>query len=379
LLFSVTDSGIGIPADKQETIFEAFEQEDSSTTRRHGGTGLGLTIASRLVALMGGKITVKSSPGQGSTFAFTARFELAPKDEGGRRKDEKTSHSDSCFIPHPLSLALRVLVAEDNEFNVQVLEQLLLRRGHQVRVATNGREALNLCEQGSFDLLLLDLHMPEMDGFQVIHAIRERERGLGGHLPVIALTARSRSEDRAKCLAAGMDDFLSKPIRGDDLFQAIDRIIRKDEGGRMKDENDRISSSDSSFIPHPSSFGAGLLDAPTLLAACGGNPLILNKLCETFRKSLPQHIKSIHEALGDRNAHALRESAHKLHGMIATFSRVAGGLASDLEDYAESDRLDECVPLAAQLDMTARDLIDQLAGVSVEILQQRAASVKDEG
>src|SRR5439155_9800312 len=119
---------------------------------------------------------------------------------------------------------LRILVAEDNELNAQLLEHLLVRRGHRVRLANNGREALALAEEGGFDLLLLDVHMPELDGFQVIRAVRERERSAGGHLPVIALTARSRNEDRERCLAAGMDDFLTKPIGPAELFAAIDRV-----------------------------------------------------------------------------------------------------------------------------------------------------------
>src|SRR5205823_11109693 len=114
-------------------------------------------------------------------------------------------------VQTPTAAALHILVAEDNEFNAQLLEQLLVRRGHRVRLANNGREALALAEEGGFDLLLLDVHMPELDGFQVVQAVRERERSAGGHLPVIALTARSRKEDRDRCLAAGMDDFLAKP------------------------------------------------------------------------------------------------------------------------------------------------------------------------
>ena len=121
--------------------------------------------------------------------------------------------------PAPAAAPLHILVAEDNEFNAQLLEQLLARRGHRVRLATNGREALALAEEGGFDLLLLDVHMPELDGFQVVRAIRERERTAGGHLPVIALTARSRNEDRERCLAAGMDDFLTKPIRPAELLR----------------------------------------------------------------------------------------------------------------------------------------------------------------
>src|SRR5438270_13159028 len=129
-------------------------------------------------------------------------------------------------ILHPPSFPLHILVAEDNELSAQVLEQALVRQGHRVRLASNGREVLALAEQGGFDLLLLDVHMPELDGFQVVRAVRERELTAGGHLPIIALTARSRKEDRERCLAAGMDDFQTKPIRPADLLAAIDRVLK---------------------------------------------------------------------------------------------------------------------------------------------------------
>ena len=216
--------------------------------------------------------------------------------------------------PVPAAAPLHILVAEDNEFNAQLLEQLLVRRGHRVRLATNGREALALAEEGGFDLLLLDVHMPELDGFQVVQAIRERERTAGGHLPVIALTARSRKEDRERCLAAGMDDFLAKPIQAADLWAAIDRVV----GAR----------------PPADRPGPGLLDPRVLLAACGGDAAILEKICQAFRARLPDHLTAVQDALRDRDAPRLREAAHKLCGMVAAFSTVAGGVASDLEDHA---------------------------------------------
>ena len=127
-------------------------------------------------------------------------------------------------MPFTAATPLHILLAEDDELSAQVVEQLLTRKGHRVRRASNGREALALAQEGGFDLLLLDVHMPELDGFQVVRAVREREQGGGGHLPVIALTARSRTEDRERCLAAGMDDFLSKPVQAADLLAAIARV-----------------------------------------------------------------------------------------------------------------------------------------------------------
>ena len=217
LRFSINDSGIGISPSHQARIFEAFAQVDASTTRKHGGAGLGLTIAARLVALLGGTIGVESVLGRGSQFRFTAQLTRGTLAQVAvpRRNEKREARARP----------LKILVAEDNEFNTQVLELMLERRGHMPSLCRTGDEALRLSEAYPFDLLLLDLHMPVLDGFQVIERIRARERTTGGHLPAIALTARSRPEDRERCLAAGMDDFLSKPLRADALWEAIERAV----------------------------------------------------------------------------------------------------------------------------------------------------------
>src|SRR5262249_47428395 len=210
-------------------------------------------------------------------------------------------------------------------------------------LANNGREALALADADDFDLLLLDVHMPELDGFQVVQAIRERERTAGGHLPVIALTARSRREDRARCLAAGMDDFLAKPIQAADLWAAIDRVLRqKAEGGRQEAEGSagaEPSGLPSAFCRPPSASGGGLLDRRVLLAACGGDAATLEEICQVFRARLPEHLKAIRDALRDRDAPRLRDVAHKLAGMVATFSTAAGSVALELEDRAAQAQL----------------------------------------
>jgi two-component system, sensor histidine kinase and response regulator len=527
LQFTVSDTGIGIPKDRQERIFRAFEQEDTSTTRKYGGTGLGLTIAARLVALMGGQITVESEPGRGSTFAFTARFGRQahpPGEPGGVSPrnavppvllqnlpvlivdDNATNrrileewlrgwqmkpvavgdgvaamdalwHSTASGRPYPLVLLdarmpdveglvlatqirqraelsatriilltsgdrpgdlarfreqrvnahllkpvqqdelletiyrvmsrtnggepgasatgarpavlwhrpeimpqhgasvpaappLHILVAEDNEFNAQLLEQLLVRRGYRVWLVNNGREALSLAEEAAFHLLLLDVHMPELDGFQVIQAIRERERSTGGHLPVIALTARSRKEDRERCLAAGMDDFLAKPIQAANLWVAIDRVV----DAHRTPHAPREAILSRSVRP---TVGERLLDPRVLLAACGGDAVILEKICQAFRARLPDHVTAVQEALRERDSLRLREAAHKLCGMVAAFSTVAGGVASDLEDHAAQGQLEEARPLVGQLETMADELVRLAGGVSLETLRHQAETVED--
>jgi CheY-like chemotaxis protein len=213
LRFSVRDTGIGIAQNKLGLIFQPFQQADGSTTRKYGGTGLGLSICSNLVALMGGQFEVESVEGKGSVFSFTALFEhLLPEAPSPQTSSEPASKGAS-----PLS----ILLAEDNVVNRQLALWLLQKQGHKVTCAADGAEAVALTEQRRFDLVLMDVEMPNLNGLEASAAIRRREKRTGSHLPIIAMTPHTMKGDQEKCLAAGMDGCVHKPIRPDELANAI--------------------------------------------------------------------------------------------------------------------------------------------------------------
>jgi CheY-like chemotaxis protein len=215
IVFAVIDSGIGIDQATRERLFQRFAQGDDSRSRRHGGTGLGLEISRNLARLMGGDLSVQSSPGQGSRFELRLPLQAAEPPSA---------------LPAPTAAAaaarqLRVLAAEDNAVNREVLAAMIAMGGHQVTFAENGSQAVAAVRAGSarpFDLVLMDLHMPELDGIGAARAIRALE-GPAGLVPIVALTADAFSETRARCLDAGMNGFLSKPVGLDELSALLSR------------------------------------------------------------------------------------------------------------------------------------------------------------
>lgn len=234
LHFSVQDTGIGIPREKQQLIFKAFEQADGSTTRKFGGTGLGLTISARLVQLMGGTIWVESQVGMGSTFHFTVAFGKAQNTRPSPAGEAAAAISNPAeallLTHHPLRAerpALHILLAEDNLVNQRLALRLLEKRGHRVALAATGREALAALAHDNFDIVLMDVQMPEMDGLEATVAVREQERKSGFHLPIIAMTAHSMRGDRERCLSAGMDGYVAKPITSGELFAAIEEVTSR--------------------------------------------------------------------------------------------------------------------------------------------------------
>ncbi len=223
LYFAVTDTGIGIPPEKRAMLFDKFNQADISTTRRYGGTGLGLFISRQLVGLMGGDIGVDSTPGQGSRFWFRVELPVAPPMsivvDPSPRNFSRVNAANS-FQGH------RVLLVEDNRTNQLVAKVMLNKLGCETRIAGDGQQALDMLETDDFDLVLMDVQMPVLDGYETTRRIRYLERGGDRHVAIIAMTANAMPTDREKCLAAGMDDYLSKPIAQRALADMLNKWLR---------------------------------------------------------------------------------------------------------------------------------------------------------
>jgi CheY-like chemotaxis protein/HPt (histidine-containing phosphotransfer) domain-containing protein len=445
LHFAVRDTGIGIPNDQLLLIFEAFTQADGSTTRKSGGTGLGLTISKQLVEMMGGRIWVESAPAQGSTFHFSVLFKLQPPAaarpgradlsrvrglrvlvvddnatyrrvlaetlahwqmqpvavasslqalmilEQGRRAHEPfglvlldavmpgldgfalaeriKQHAElaeatimmltaggqrgdavrcrelgiASYLTKPIKQSelldailmvlgrplqedahsapvtrhslresrqrLHILLAEDNAINQTLLVRLLANRGHTVVLAANGREVLAALQRQQFDVVLMDVQMPELDGIQATIAIRQQEQQTGAHVPIIALTARAMQSDQERCLSAGMDGYVSKPIRADELLAVIEGLLpatAPEEVGGAMDQH-----------------VAAVFDRTAALSHVDGDIALLREMVELFLADYPQQMAKLEEAIARDDSQTLMRAAHSLKGMVGIFAAKA--------------------------------------------------------
>lgn len=338
LLFTVRDTGIGIPEDKQKHIFEAFTQADASITRRYGGTGLGLAICARLVSMMGGALHLLSRPGEGSTFRFTAVFEQAA--------DEMSVLTEPAPLEAMTLQGLHVLVAEDHAVNELLMRKLLTQMGCTFHVARNGAEAVRCWKERRFDLVLMDVQMPVLSGLDAVAQIRavEAAEPRRGHTPVVALTAHAMAGDRERCLAAGMDSYVSKPVSPALLAQAIHeaRASRRAaadgwEAGGFDDVED-LFAPDAELPP--------AVDMRQLVRTLGGDLAVVREIAVAMRSDMAVRREAIAIALRDRDAAAGQEQVHALKGALASIgAHEAARLAKNLEGAWR--QADEAAVLAA--------------------------------
>jgi len=465
LHFTVADTGIGVPTHKQSSIFEAFNQADGSMTRKYGGTGLGLTISSRLVNLMGGRIWVDSELGNGSRFHFTVGFALqqapartiVPRDpevlrgmrvlivddnmtnrhilakmfqnwrmqpsavesgaraiislgeaEGlgrvfplilldaqmpdmdgfalaeaikrnpdwraatvmmlssaGQRGDAmrcrelgiaayltkpirpselldailtalgtraRSDAADILVTRHSLREGrrhLRVLLAEDNAVNQLLAVRLLEKHGHVVTTVANGRKALEALEKETFDVVLMDIQMPEMDGWEATRAIRKKEITDGGHIPIVAITAHAMKGDENLCLAAGMDYYLTKPIRARGLFDTLEKIMNRED------------SPDKTIELHSRVLSGSAIDVAAILERLDGDRALFDELAHIFRQDCPRTMDAMRQAIGNHDAISLEHFAHMLKGSSSSLGASAvSEAAGEIERLAKSNNLE---------------------------------------
>ncbi|MFZ1987217.1 MAG: ATP-binding protein [Desulfatitalea sp.] len=333
LRFAIIDTGIGIPRERQADIFKRFTQVDAGTTRRFGGTGLGTAIAYQLVELMGGRLTVESQPGQGTTFAFIIEMALDTRHPAKAPVDRETQPDTPGAAPAE-AIVGSILVAEDTPVNQMVIRQHLEAQGHVVLIVGNGREAMAACRAQRFDLVLMDVQMPEMDGLEATRRIKA-EMGALWHTPIVALTANTDTKTMADCQAIGMEAVLTKPIRRQPLLDAVAYWLNWSKSERKATEPSAPSAAlpiDGGQVPAsevtPLDWAAALYEF--------GEPEIVHEVVEQLMQSVPGYLEEIRTAMGQGDFDQIRLRSHAIKGGAATVeAKPLSAAAAELEDLCK--------------------------------------------
>jgi PAS domain S-box-containing protein len=381
--FEVSDTGIGIPRERQAAIFSPFTQVDDSTTRKYGGTGLGLAICQQLTELMGGEIGLESEEGSGSTFWFTARFatrgdepgvvrhsgctEQPPRSPGKTRLDacvdlmlglapasapvgvsERVPEAHQLEKEVPLG-KVRLLLAEDNVINQRVAQSMLSRHGYVADVVANGREAVRALELVDYDLVLMDCQMPELDGFDATAAIRDPDsKVLNRAVTIIAMTANAMAGDREKCLKAGMNDYLSKPVKKEQLAAIFERWLKPETLRPSASAHDTVEISwDGGVL----ATGCSLFDKAELLNNLDGDQEFVESLLDDALREIPKSVIELQESCAGGNVQEISLQSHTIKGMAAYLCTPAlREIALKIETAGAAGDLDSARGMLAELE-----------------------------
>ena len=373
LQFSVQDSGIGLTEEQRGKLFQAFSQADTSTTRKYGGTGLGLTISKKLTEMMDGKIWVESEPGVGSTFIFTAVFGRHSE----KREEVSTSKGDVQGLEN--IRGARILLAEDNEINQQVAQEILEQASLVVEIANNGVEAVEMAQKNPYDIILMDIQMPEMNGFEATREIRnwEEEEQFRNpqsaiRIPIVAMTAHAMAGDRQKSIEGGMNDHVTKPIDPDQLFSALVKWIEPGEREVPEAFEAKVKEKSEDEILPKELPGISIKSG---LKKVGGNKKLYRKLLGKFLDSNKEVVNEIKTTLAAGDTETAARLAHTVKGVSGNLGAeelfpVAGELEKAIKQ-GETDSLDSL------LDSFESHLNMVLGGIEV-LKEQEAAKKKEE-
>ena len=352
LEFRVSDTGTGIAEEDQAIVFAPFRQSDSPHSERKEGSGLGLAIVSELVQAMGGRVWLESKLGEGTHFFFSARFGLATDEEASAVRERDEEEFDAGFNwAHPIasSESANVLVVEDTPANWQLMEKILQKRGHRATIAVNGKDAVWQCRRNAFDVILMDVQMPVMDGFQTTAAIRalpdvDDASATSPDVPIIAVTGYAMADDRAHCLEMGMDAFVAKPIEVGRMLATVERLagrFRERRGIPPIEPAERIPMAGvARDVTEPVAHGEGNdqpVDLEVSLQRLGGDQELLNDMIALFREDAPELLERIERSLESTQLAEVERAAHSLKGLCANFeARQAVAAANAVRQAAKA-------------------------------------------